>query len=220
MSGDPGAPVPSGDAAWGGRLELLDPARLDEDQRRAYEELLRGALPWASRNGFAASTDDGRLIGPFNGFLHVPRLGGAFNAWVAQEQRGTGYDERVRQVVILTTGVAWSAAYEVYAHVAVGRAAGLSDAVLDVIRSGDAPTADFTPQEAAAYRFTHELVTSRSVGDGSYRAAVEAFGETGVLQMVHLIGQYLATSVLLNAFAVPAPPVPPPASAPRGATAG
>ena len=35
--------------------------------------------------------------------------------------------------------------------------------------------------------------------------AIEAVGQTGVLDMVNLIGAYLATSALLNAFQVPAP---------------
>jgi 4-carboxymuconolactone decarboxylase len=31
------------------------------------------------------------------------------------------------------------------------------------------------------------------------------FGQRGVIDMVHLIGIYLATSALLNAFEIPAP---------------
>ena len=43
------------------------------------------------------------------------------------------------------------------------------------------------------------------VDDETYAAAEQAFGRDGVLDMVHLIGMYLATSALLNAFEVPAP---------------
>ena len=40
-------------------------------------------------------------------------------------------------------------------------------------------------------------------------AALDAFGRDGVLDIVHLVGMYLATSALLNAFRVPAPEIPP-----------
>ena len=40
------------------------------------------------------------------------------------------------------------------------------------------------------------------------KSAIKAFGREGVLDMVHLVGMYLATSALLNAFEVPAPPIP------------
>ena len=46
------------------------------------------------------------------------------------------------------------------------------------------------------------------MSDATYAAAQEAFGRDGVLDMVHLTGMYLATSALLNAFEVPAPPIP------------
>ena len=49
---------------------------------------------------------------------------------------------------------------------------------------------------------------TRAVDDATYRTALEAFGQDGVLDMVHLIGMYLATSAVLNAFEIPAPPIP------------
>ena len=42
----------------------------------------------------------------------------------------------IREVVILTVGVAWQAEYEIYAHVAVARAVGLSETVIDGLRQG------------------------------------------------------------------------------------
>lgn len=59
--------------------------------------------------------------------------------------------------------------------------------------------------EAAVHRFTDELVGARSVSDDTYSVALEAVGQAGVLDMVNLIGMYLAASALLNAFQIPAP---------------
>ena len=46
------------------------------------------------------------------------------------------------------------------------------------------------------------------VAPATYEAAVDTFGRDGVLDMVHLVGMYLATSALLNAFEIPAPDIP------------
>jgi 4-carboxymuconolactone decarboxylase len=112
----------------------------------------------------------------------------------------------IREVVILTVGVAWQADYEIYAHVAVARHVGLPETVIDGLRQGS--TEGLGDDELAAHRFADELVRSHRVTPATYDAAVERFGRDGVLDMVHLVGMYLATSALLNAFEVPAPPIP------------
>lgn len=57
----------------------------------------------------------------------------------------------------------------------------------------------------AAWRFTHELVENRTVSNPAYNAAKTVFGDRGLVDMVHLIGIYLAGAALMNAFDVPAP---------------
>lgn len=65
----------------GGRLPLLDPKRLTTQQRHLYERLVASRVPEAASGGFIARLDDGRFIGPFNGFLHVPAIGEGLLAW-------------------------------------------------------------------------------------------------------------------------------------------
>ena len=191
-------------AGLGGRLPLLRPPDLNVEQQKLYKYLEDSKITWANTSGFQAELPDGRLIGPFNAFLYSPQLGRGFNEWIDAETQYTSLPAPVRQLIVLTVGAAWQAAYEVYAHTAVGRAAGLSAAVMKAIKQGQEP-AGLPAPEAAVYRFTQALVTQQQVPDDRYRAAVAAFGPGGVVDMVHLIGQYLATSALLNAFAVPAP---------------
>ena len=199
---------PAADAKdWGGRLPRNESIDLDDDQRAAVTELHERGAVWAERSGFAPTDDAGGLIGPFNAFALRPGQGRAFNGWVANDQRTSSLPKAIREVVILTVGTAWDADYEIYAHVAVGRAVGLSETVIAGIRSGS--TEGFAADELAAHRFTAQLVRDHRVDDEAYAAAVESFGRDGVLDMVHLIGMYLATSALLNAFEVPAPEIPP-----------
>lgn len=194
------------DRDWGGRLPRNESLDLDEEQRATRERIVERGAVWAERSGFAPTDDEGGLLGPFNAFVLRPGPGEAFNRWIATDQRSSSLAAPIREVVILTVGVAWQADYEIYAHVAVARAVGLPETVIAGLREGS--TEGFGPAELAAHRFTDELVRSHRVADGTYAAAQEAFGRDGVLDMVHLIGMYLATSALLNAFEIPAPPIP------------
>lgn len=192
---------------WGGRLPLLDPDQLRDDQRERYDGIVQNSVPWAERAGFRAQLDDGHLIGPFNGFLHAPGLSQGYGRWIAAEGRNTTLSAELREVVILSVGVAWEAAYEIYAHVAVARSVGLDEAVIDGIRRG-ATTDAFTAEQAAAHDYSRSLAGSRRVDDATYRRAVDVLGQQTVVDMTHLVAIYLATSALLNAFEVPAPEIP------------
>jgi negative regulator of replication initiation len=59
-------------------------------------------------------------------------------------------------------------------------------------------------QEAVAHRFTRQLVDHHRVDAHTYARAEQALGHRGVVDMVLLIGLYLATCALLNAFDGPA----------------
>lgn len=192
------------DEQFGGRLPLVDIASLDPAQKEMLDYLEANKFPWARQSGFQSRLPDGRVIGPFNVFLHSPEMGLAFNRWVDAESAHTTLPPDVRQVIILTVGVAWSAAYEVYAHLAVARKAGVNEATIDAISRGHEP-GHASGSVVAAWRFTHQLVTTRSLTAPVYDAAKAAFGDRGLVDMIHLIGLYLATSALLNAFEVPAP---------------
>lgn len=192
------------DSEFGGRLPLVDTTKLDHAQKEVLEYLEASKFPWAEESGFQSRLDDGRLIGPFNVFLHSPEMGRAFNVWVDAESAHTTLPPDVRQVVILTVGSAWRASYEIYAHVAVARTVGVDEVTIEAIREGREPE-DASGAIIAAWRFTRELVEARSISSSVYRAAQTVFGDRGLVDMINLVGLYLATSALLNAFEVPAP---------------
>ncbi len=197
-------PASDENEALGGRLALTHPDSLDARQRDLYDYLLSQKVSWAEKVGFQARLTDGRLIGPFNVFLRSPVMSRAYNAWNDSEAEQSSLAEDVRQVIILTVGGVWDAAYEVYAHRAAGRNAGLSDAAMLAITQG-LDSEELNPVAKAAFRFTLALVRDRQITDELYAATVQALTLQGVADMVQLIGLYLAISALLNAFRVPAP---------------
>jgi len=188
----------------GGRLALLEPDTLASDQKKLYKQLRDTMVPWAEKSGFKAATYDDRLIGPFNAMLRSPAISTALLGVTSTEGQETSLGKTVREVVILTVGAAWQAAYELYAHVAVGQSVGLATATVQALAAGQKP-ADLSHEEGVAYDFTHRLATTHQIDAELYEQAIVTFGEKGVVDMIYLAGQYMTISGLLNTFAVPAP---------------
>lgn len=183
---------------------LLAPDSLTSDQKKLYSQLQDTLVPWSKKSGFQADTFDDRLIGPFNAMLRSPLISRALLEVTAAEGKHTSLSEPVRQVVILTVGAAWQADYELYAHAAVGRQAGLNEATIQALVAGQKP-AGLPPEESVAYDFTHRLTTTHQIEAELYEQAIVTFGEKGVVDIICLAGQYMTISGLLNTFAVPAP---------------
>ena len=187
----------------GGRLPLLAPADLDDQQRPVYEALERQVVPEAAHSGFTARLDDGRFVGPFNAMLRTPKITAGFGQWTGAIAR-SGMSDEVRQVVILTVGATWSAAYELDAHVAGARSVGVPEAAIAALLARTPPEG-LSSQADVAHRITAALLDDHAVPEELYREAVEAFGEHGLLAVLHLIGQYQTISAVLVCFEVPVP---------------
>ena len=188
----------------GGRLGLLDPATLSVTQREVYDRINRTMVPWAEQAGFQSTTGDGRLVGPFNPVLLSPGIAQGFLSLQEAEQAHTTLDERVRQVVILTVGAACRSQYELYAHAAVARKAGLSEGAIRTLMAGGLPE-DLADEEKIAQRYVWQLSTGYRVDASLYAAAADAFGTQGLVDIAFLAGIYHIVCALLNGFEIPAP---------------
>ena len=191
----------------GGRIKLLPPELLRPDQKRLYDAIFKRMVPWAEKSGFQAAAENGSLLGPFNSMLLSPRLGEASLLGVEAEREYTSLTPRIREIIILTVGEVWRAAYEMYAHTAVALKAGLDEETIQAILAGHVPEG-LSEEETVAHEFTHMLVSERKVDARMYGRAVGAFGEKGLVDLIFLAGNYMTVSALLNTFEVPVPPEP------------
>jgi 4-carboxymuconolactone decarboxylase len=184
------------------RLPIIPPANLNSEQKPLYEDMREGI----TRNfqGFVNIRDDGALLGSWNPWIHEPQFGKP--VWELTKAMVTkpSLPPAVREVAILVTGAHFKSAYELYAHVVVAEARGLSDEKLATIVAGQRP-ADLTRQEAVAYDLASALVGGGVLPELTYRAAVEQFGEHGAAELSYLVGLYCLVSVTLNTFDVPVP---------------
>ncbi len=188
----------------GGRLPLLRPEDLVGDQAELYKTLQTKLVTWAEDSGFKGQTSDGELIGPFNPYLYSTGITPGFLAWMAADKAGTTLDKRVHEIVILSVGAVWKSPYELYAHSAVARKVGVPEAAIQAVVRGD-DSEELTPAERAARRFATQLASERRVDDTTYKEAERFFDKRALVDMVYLVGLYLLTCALLNAFEIPAP---------------
>ena len=188
----------------GGRLPLADPATLNPEQRALFDRVVARIVPWANDAGFQATAADGRLIGPFNPALLNPAVTASLLDLHVSARTNTSLSERVREVVILAVGAVWRADYELYAHVALARRAGLSEESARMIAAGEEP-AGLSDQEILAQRLTQQLSASHRIDETLYRQAEDAFGAEGLIDIAFLIGIYHSVCATLTMFAIPAP---------------
>jgi 4-carboxymuconolactone decarboxylase len=195
------------------RIPKLDPSALDGDQRSLYDSIAGGRRAQGPQL-FRLADAEGRLEGPFNAFLLQPRLGSALQALGASVRYDTGLDDRCREIAILVVAAHWRSDFEQYAHEAVARSVGLTDADLAAIRDGRYTDPDAARDGRYTVLTGHEAVVARTVAalaargdldDAEYRQAVEAVGTAGLFELLTLVGYYATLALQLRVFRVPAP---------------
>lgn len=185
------------------RLARLRPDTLDPARRAVYDAITGGPRAQGPRL-FALVDDEGGLEGPFNAFLLSPRIGDALQALGAAVRFGTTLPDRAREVAVLVVARQTGSDFEWYAHEAVGRHAGLTDADLDAIRTGR-PEALGDATERLVAETAVQLLTSGDLDDDGYAAAVRGLGEVGLFELLALVGYYTALAVQLRVFRVGLP---------------
>ena len=116
----------------------------------------------------------------------------------------TSLSERVREMAILIVAAHWHSDFEVYAHEAVGRAAGLSEDILTHIRNAEAPLLE-DRNELIAVAFVTELCSGAVVSDHLYDEAIDALGTRKVYELSTLVGYYSTLALQLRLFKIGIP---------------
>ena len=82
--------------------------------------------------------------------------------------------------------------------------AGIDGAALEAIRTGGKPKFD-KGDEQLIYDFVSALVTTKRVSSATFERAKKEIGETGVIDLVGIVGYYSLVSVTLNTFELAVP---------------
>jgi len=170
------------------RLETLTP-----DQRAVYDAVNR---PPRGTLGFN---------GPYAAYIKAPKIGGPAQALGSAVRFDTECPENFKKIASCLVGQFYQAKFEFAAQTPYALKAGLSESVVDALRSGERP--DFgNPDEDLIYEFCRQLVHSRHVDDDIYARARALIGETQLVELVATIAYYTTVCITLNAFDIPLAP--------------
>jgi 4-carboxymuconolactone decarboxylase len=174
------------------RLTLISPPDLTPEQRPLYEDMKAGIS--SKYSAFTTMLDDGTILGPWSAWLHEPELGTAFLGVTKAMTRFRHLPEVPRQIVILVVGAHFRADYEIYAHSAVARTAGVSEDQLAAIIAGQRPS-DLSEEAGTAYDVAAALLVGGVLSASAYQRALSLFGEPGVTELIYLVGHYCFVSM-------------------------
>jgi hypothetical protein len=95
----------------------------------------------------------------------------------------------VRELAILVACRETNYTLEWNGHERAARTAGVSDAVIDIVRNGKALTG-VSESEAAVIRFGRELLGEHRMSSDTFASAVDHFGERGTMDLVAVMMTY------------------------------
>jgi 4-carboxymuconolactone decarboxylase len=172
------------------RFKPLAENDMTDAQRKVYREIAGGPR--------------GGVRGPFIALLRSPELTDRVQKVGEYIRFESSLPARLNEFAILITARYWNAQYEWYAHHPLALKAGLSAAVAADLAQGRRP-AGMQDDEAAVYDFCTELHEKKAVGDKAYKAALDRFGERGVVDLIGVSGYYTLVSMVLNVDRSPLP---------------
>lgn len=184
------------------RVLPLPPDTLSPELRRVHDEI--ATLVARSHRQVTMLNAQGALIGPFPPMLQYPQFGIPALTLLRSLDTHATLDKAVREVAILTTGSAFGARFELYAHEIMAAEFGLAPEVIAALAAGCRPPA-LTAQQAVAHDVARSLLTGHVVPASTYKLAVNLLGRDGVAELFFLIGGYTMIAMILNGFDMPAP---------------
>lgn len=162
----------------------------------------RAEIPEGERENWDRITERrGRVIGPFGVLLNSPDLAGRVADLGTYLRFDSALPDGVREVAIVVTTREFEAPFEWAVHAPLAREAGVSEDALNAVLS-DGSVDDLPASEGVVVRYGRELWRENEVSKETYRAAEEAFGVRGVVDLTALLGYYGMIACVLNAFEV------------------
>jgi len=142
--------------------------------------------------------------GPFNVLLRSPEMGDLAQQFGASMRFNSSIPRKLNELAIIITARYWTSQYEWQAHHRAALQAGLSPMIADAIAQGKRPTG-MQNDEETVYNFCVELLNTKQVGDATFKAVKDAFGERGVVDLIGVMSWYQMVSMMLNTDRYPLP---------------
>jgi 4-carboxymuconolactone decarboxylase len=194
-------------ACWLATLIATPQASRAEDITRfaplKAEQLNPAQKAWAEM--IAAPPRNAKFTNPpYRAYIRNPDLAPRLTALTEYLRWNTSLPPRLSELAILITARQWTAQYEWFAHYPLALKGGLDPRVANDIAAGKRPD-NMKDDEAALYDLAIALYRDKKVSDPVYKAALEKFGERGIMDIIGIIGYYDITSMTLITMQAEAP---------------
>ena len=163
------------------KMEQLNPAQ------KAYVE----SLQKPPRNNTTALKNP-----PFKVYMRSPELATKLEAMSDYVRWGTGQPPRLTELAIMITARQWSSQWIWRGHYRAAVKDGLDPSVGADIAANRRPT-KMKEDETILYNYATEMYRDKAVSDATFAAAVKAFGEKGLIDLVATMGYYDTVAMTL-----------------------
>jgi 4-carboxymuconolactone decarboxylase len=130
--------------------------------------------------------------------LYSPPVADAMTTVNDYLRRKSGLEPRLVELAILVTAREMDCAYVWTAHEPAALKAGLTQQIIDTVKYRRS-LATLGETEAVIVQLGRDSITNHKVGSDTFARAVKRFGHQGVVDILALMGDYAATTILLNA---------------------
>ncbi len=174
------------------RLPIATRESVPQDQQQAFDEIVQrlGSVP---------------QYGPGSVMIHVPEA----NRWATglndYLRNNSSLSKKIQELAMLVTAREMDCQHIWNAHAGSARSAGVPDGLVDALRDRRELTA-LALDEEAVVNLGREFFRTHKVSRGAFQAALEQFGEQGVVELTLTIGNYSLLSFAINAFDTDLPP--------------
>ena len=172
------------------RYREISPAEMSPAQREVHDEIIAGKR--------------GRFGGPFQILIRAPEACRHLSRLGEYLRWGSSLPPALSELAICLTARHIRANYEWHAHAPLAVEAGVPAAAIEAIRTGGTPLF-VAEDEALVYRVCNEIYRTQRLSDESFKEAIAAFGERGVVEIISIVGYYTLIGNTLNVFQVPLP---------------
>ena len=176
--------------ASGGAL----PKDIYADTGNRFPVIKREQLDDAGKKLYDVRTDG---FGPGGIRLYSPPVAESMTGINEYLRRKSGLDPRLVELAILVTAREMDCEYVWTAHEPAALKAGLGQDIIDTVKYRK-PLTEIGEKEAVIIQLGRDSIVKHKVGSETFAHAVKLFGNQGLVNFVSLMGDYAATTILLN----------------------
>ena len=170
------------------RMPPIPTDRMTDAQRKVAAEIAAGPR--------------GKVEGPYWPIIRSPGLTESLQKVGEYYSYRCPLDRKINEMAALMAARSWSQQFIWDVHILQALDAGLKNDIALALAEGGRP-AGMAEDEEVLYDFVTELLANQGASDATYARTVAKFGESGVIDIVGIVGYYTMLAMIMNVARTP-----------------